>query len=92
MSHKLMPKILVPFFPKKFLAITVTGNLSWYRNQEVLDRDSVRKHEDVHQRQIRKDGWFKFMILYFYWSWKHGYRQNPYEIEAYDEAPIVRGQ
>ena len=92
MSHKLMPKILVPFFPKKFIAITVTGNLSWYRNQEQLDRDSVRKHEDVHQRQIRKDGWLKFMILYFYWSWKHGYSQNPYEIEAYDEAPIVRGQ
>ena len=91
MSHKLMPKILVLFFPKQFLAITVTGNLSWYRNQEVLDRESVRKHEDVHQRQIRKDGWLKFMILYFYWSWKHGYRQNPYEIEAYDEAPIVRG-
>ena len=62
MSHKLMPKILVPFFPKKFIAITVTGNLSWYRNQEQLDRDSVRKHEDVHQRQIRKDGWLKFMI------------------------------
>jgi len=92
MSHKLMPKILVPFFPKKFIAITVTGNLSWYRNQEQLDRDSVRKHEDVHQRQIREDGWLKFMILYFYWSWKHGYRQNPYEIEAYNEAPIVRGQ
>ena len=92
MSHKLMPKILVPFFPKKFIAITVTGNLSWYRNQEQLDRESVRKHEDVHQRQIREDGWLKFMILYFYWSWKHGYRQNQYEIEAYDEAPIVRGQ
>ena len=92
MSHKLMPKILVPFFPKKFIAITVTGNLSWYRNQEQLDRDSVRKHDDVHQRQIREDGWLKFMILYFYWSWKHGYRQNPYEIEAYNEAPIVRGQ
>ena len=92
MSHKLMPKILVPFFPKKFIAITVTGNLSWYRNQEQLDRESVRKHEDVHQRQIRKDGWLKFMILYFYWSLKHGYRQNPYEIEAYNEAPIVRGQ
>ena len=92
MSHKLMPKILVPFFPKKFLAITVTGNLSWYRNQEILERESVLKHESVHQRQIREDGWFKFMILYFYWSWKHGYRQNPYEIEAYNEAPIVRGQ
>ena len=92
MSHKLMPKILVPFFPKKFIAITVTGNLSWYRNQEQLDRESVRKHEEIHQMQIRKDGWLKFMILYFYWSWKHGYRQNPYEIEAYDKAPIVRGQ
>ena len=91
MSHKLMPKILVPFFPKKFIAITVTVNLSWYRNQEQLDRDSVRKHESIHQRQIREDGWLKFMILYFYWSWKYGYRQNPYEIEAYDEAPIVRG-
>ena len=88
MSHKLMPKILVPFFPKKFLAITVTGNLSWYRNQEILDRDDVKKHENCHQNQIKKHGWFKFMFLYAYYSWKYGYDDNPFEIECYKIAPI----
>ena len=88
MSHKLMPKIFVPFFPKKFLAITVTGNLSWYRNQEILDRDDVKTHESVHHDQIKEHGWFKFMFLYFYYSLKFGYDDNPFEIEAYKIAPI----
>ena len=92
MSHQLMPKFLTFFFPRKFVAITVTGNLSWYRNQEQLDRESVRKHEDVHQRQIREDGWLTFMVKYFYWSWKYGYRENPYEKSAYAEAPIIKGK
>ena len=50
--------------------------------------EKIRNHEDVHQEQIQKEGWIKFMVKYFYYSAKYGYRQNPYEVEAYERAPL----
>jgi len=88
-NHKLMPKWLLPFFNKRFSAITVTKNLSWYRSQEKLDNESIRKHEECHQEQIRDLGWIKFMFNYLVYSIKYGYDKNPFEIECYKIAPIT---
>ena len=40
------------------------------------------KHEKCHLEQIQSDGIFMFSILYVYWLWRHGYWNNPYEVEA----------
>lgn len=40
-------------------------------------------HERVHVEQMRRDGWLKFRILYFYYTLRYGYEKNPYEVEAY---------
>ena len=88
-NHKLMPKLLLPFFNKRFSAITVLKNLSWYRSQEKLDNESIRRHEECHQKQIQELGWFKFMFLYIVYSIKYGYDKNPFEIECYKKAPIT---
>lgn len=44
---------------------------------------AIVKHELIHVDQIRREGWFKFYIKYIYFNIKFGYRNNPYEIEAY---------
>lgn len=41
------------------------------------------RHELVHARQIDRDGPVTFSIRYLYWLAKYGYRNNPYEVEAY---------
>lgn len=43
----------------------------------------VRRHELVHIEQIERDGAFWFSVKYVWWLLRYGYRQNPYEVEAY---------
>jgi hypothetical protein len=40
------------------------------------------RHERKHLEQIECDGRLKFSIRYLYWLARHGYWNNPYEIEA----------
>lgn len=40
------------------------------------------KHEICHVRQFEKYGYFNFIIKYLWQSWKHGYRNNKFEVEA----------
>ena len=40
------------------------------------------RHELEHVYQIRRDGWLKFYVKYVYFSFRHGYEKNPYEVEA----------
>ncbi len=46
--------------------------------------EQLFKHEYIHIEQVRRLGWFKFYFLYLVESAKNGYRQNKYEVEAYD--------
>jgi hypothetical protein len=39
-------------------------------------------HELEHAYQLARHGWLKFTILYFYYRLRHGYLDNPFEIEA----------
>jgi hypothetical protein len=40
------------------------------------------KHEMCHVKQFEKYGYFNFIIKYLWQSWKHGYRNNKFEVEA----------
>lgn len=42
------------------------------------------KHEMVHVEQVRRLGFLKFYILYVLYSIRYGYRNNPFEVEAYE--------
>ena len=40
------------------------------------------RHERKHLEQIERDGRVLFSIRYLYWLARHGYWNNPYEVEA----------
>ena len=44
--------------------------------------ERLLRHERCHLEQIERDGRLKFSIRYLYWLARHGYWNNPYEIEA----------
>jgi len=46
------------------------------------------RHEIVHIKQIERDGPLTFSARYLFWLLRYGYRDNPYEVEAYAEEPI----
>lgn len=71
-------------------AAMTLGHVVWGCDQASLDR--TRAHERVHVRQYERWGPL-FLPLYLGWSAWLGYRgfdpylDNPFEKEAYDEAP-----
>ena len=40
------------------------------------------RHERCHLEQIERDGRILFSVKYLWWTLRHGYFMNPYEIEA----------
>lgn len=44
--------------------------------------ERLLRHERKHLEQIERDGRIKFAIKYSWWTLRHGYWNNPYEIEA----------
>lgn len=46
--------------------------------------ETTRSHEQVHIEQIDRDGPIKYTLQYLWWTLRHGYRANPYEVEAYN--------
>jgi len=46
--------------------------------------DKLINHERIHIRQEMEMLVIPFYLLYFYYSIRRGYRNNPFEIEAYD--------
>jgi hypothetical protein len=77
---KILQRFLVPALAMTF------GHVVFGQNQAALDR--TRRHERVHVRQYERWG-IAFVPMYLLW-WialslrgKNGYRENPFEIEAY---------
>lgn len=68
-------------------AALTLGHVVFAQNQRLLDR--TRVHERVHVRQYERWGPF-FVPAYLFWfaflsfRGRDGYRENPFEIEAYD--------
>jgi hypothetical protein len=82
-KHKLATGVikwyLVTF---KYVAITMPWFTIYYLNKEGISNIRLRKHEMAHIEQMKRDGRFMFLVKYFYYLARYGYRQNPYEVEA----------
>jgi hypothetical protein len=50
---------------------------------EHIDDWIMRGHELVHFEQMERDGTVVFCVRYLWLALKHGYHNNPYEVEAY---------
>lgn len=75
--------------PRLLGAVAIT--MPWRRVYMLpgdFDDITVRRHELVHIGQIERDGAVLFCVKYPWWLLRFGYRNTPYEIEAYDrEGP-----
>lgn len=63
-----------------------TIHLSGVSKERFLKNEQWLQHELVHIEQFKRYGFFKFLLLYFVESLKHGYHQNKYEVEARQRA------
>ena len=63
-------------------AVTISGTCTLYSVPKEQIGSRWRKHEDCHQDQIKKLGWFTFMGMYLVESIGNGYKNNCFEIEA----------
>ncbi len=50
--------------------------------EEFLNDSEWLRHEMVHLEQYKRYGVIKFLALYIWYSIKHGYYNNPLEVEA----------
>lgn len=50
----------------------------------IQEHFNVYKHEMKHFEQIEKNGVLKFCIKYLYYLIRYGYKNNPFEKEAYN--------
>ena len=62
------------------------GWASFWRTIYVLPgnehNERLLRHERCHLEQIERDGRLLFSLRYSWWTLRHGYFMNPYEIEA----------
>lgn len=62
------------------------GWASFWRTIYVLpgneNDERLLRHERKHLEQIERDGRILFSVKYLWWTLRHGYFMNPYEIEA----------
>ena len=63
-------------------AITISATCTLYSKSEYDIHSDWRRHELVHQRQIKELGWWRFMTKYLWYSLKYGYQMNPFERSA----------
>jgi hypothetical protein len=76
-------------YKKKYIGKRYTGRANWpFITLSAKSKNIARtlQHELIHWAQI-KELW----VLKFYWKYwrfhkKHGYRHNPFEVEAYRHA------
>lgn len=43
---------------------------------------ALHRHEAAHAEQFKRLGWWRFWPLYIYYHVRHGYLNNPLEVEA----------
>jgi len=68
-------------------AITMPWKVVYILPEHMTDMSLIR-HEMVHVEQIDQAGPWRFTARYLWWLIRYGYRDNPYEIEAYHREPI----
>jgi len=53
--------------------------------EELYDKsflEEVKRHETIHQVQQNELGYPKWVLVYLWLLWKHGYQEHPMEIDA----------
>ncbi len=50
---------------------------------KTLTDEKLKKHESIHFRQALCTGLWLWYLPYFYYHFKYGYRNNPYEVESF---------
>ena len=65
-----------------FLAWTSFWSCIYYKDIECMNNKKIQRHELKHIEQIDREGYIKFSIKYLWYSFKYGYRENKYEVEA----------
>lgn len=63
-------------------AITTSKDVCRYSCLKENISEQMKRHEEVHKKQFKKYGWFKFILLYCLEYVKNGYHDNKFEIEA----------
>ncbi len=79
------PKIIIiPKFSNRFDGITLPpiGIFMDTRTVARADFPNRKRHEMAHWKQFQSHGLFGFYIGYLINSYKYGYKNNPWEIEA----------
>lgn len=65
-----------------FAGITWPWRAIWILPEE-WENEWLWRHELVHAQQVERDGAVWFSVRYLWWLVRYGYRNNPYEVEAY---------
>ena len=63
----------------------------FFRQKKEEVTDTLFRHEMQHVYQVLQIGWFKFYLTYLWYLWRRGYRQVPYELEAWgvQDTPLT---
>lgn len=69
------------FVPRGYKAWVIAPYI-FFRTSKEETTDRLFRHEMQHIYQVDKNGWLKFYIKYLWYSIRHGYQNNPYEVEA----------
>ncbi len=56
--------------------------------KEKIPTKDVLRQEEIHIKQQLRGWLIGFYIKYFYYQWKYGYKNNPYEIEARNKTSL----
>lgn len=54
----------------------------FFKTSKEETSDALFRHELEHIYQVDREGWLKFYAKYIWYSIRHGYLNNPYEMEA----------
>ena len=70
---------LAKLLPKRFVAITIWRTI---HIRGFTASPALLSHEKQHVIQWEENGFFKFAVLYLWYSIRYGYYNNPFEVEA----------
>lgn len=85
-KNKFITRLAIkPQFPFFHLDDRIHGKAIWPFIFLSVDEPSrsLIEHEKIHLRQQLRGFLIFFYIKYFYYHFKYGYNDNPYEVEAY---------
>ena len=68
--------------PNVAMVLGRTIHLSGVTQESFIKNKSWVAHELCHIRQFQEHGFFRFLWLYLWESYKNGYYNNKYEVEA----------